>query len=565
MPAFQNPVLPGCHPDPSVVRVGAEYFLVTSSFGYFPGIPVHRSTDLVTWELVGHVLTRPEQAPLAGLDVNDGVWAATIRHHAGVFYVVATVASGRRGASTFVATATDPAGPWSDPVPLEAEGIDPSLFVDADGRCWFTATRDAPEPAVTGPAELWLRELDLDTLRLTGPEHVLWHGALRGAWVEGPHLYLRDGRYWLIAAEGGTERNHAVTAASAPAVTGPYVTDPRSPLLTHRHLGPGHPVQNVGHADLVDTPDGATWALTLGVRPVDGAHTLGREAFLVPVEWTERGPVFAPGTGTVPLAGTTERGAEVGGAGAGGAGAGGAGAGGAGAPAPGTGDVESLALGQPLAAQGWSSLRGPVDHLVRPVTGGDGGAALELTPSPEPLHGTGTPAFVARRQQHVRFRATCRLRFATTSSGEEAGLAVLLHQQRVATLALSAGPDGQPEARLRMRTGDAVAELGAVAVPAGPVELAVTGDEQAYRFAATLPGGEARALGDVPRTAFATETAGGFLGVHLGVYAHADGEPTGARAVVEHVAYEPGAAPSGGAGTEAGAPVGDAALAGLPG
>ncbi|WP_431838058.1 glycoside hydrolase family 43 protein [Cellulomonas sp. Y8] len=550
MPAFQNPVLPGCHPDPSVVRVGAEYFLVTSSFGYFPGIPVHRSTDLVTWELVGHVLTRPEQAPLAGLDVNDGVWAATIRHHAGVFYVVATVASGRRGASTFVATATDPAGPWSDPVPLEAEGIDPSLFVDADGRCWFTATRDAPEPAVTGPAELWLRELDLDTLRLTGPEHVLWHGALRGAWVEGPHLYLRDGRYWLIAAEGGTERNHAVTAASAPAVTGPYVTDPRSPLLTHRHLGPGHPVQNVGHADLVDTPDGATWALTLGVRPVDGAHTLGREAFLVPVEWTERGPVFAPGTGTVPQAGTTERGAA---------------ARGAGASAPGAAGVEALALGDPLAAQGWSSLRGPVDHLVRPVTGVDGGAALELTPSPEPLHGTGTPAFVARRQQHVRFRAACRLRFATTSSGEEAGLAVLLHQQRVATLALSAGADGRPEARLRMRTGDAVAELGAVAVPAGSVELAVTGDEQAYRFAATLPGGEVRALGDVPRTAFATETAGGFLGVHLGVYAQADGEPTGARAVVEHVAYEPTVAPPGGAAAEAGAPAGDPALAGLPG
>lgn len=554
MPAFQNPVLPGCHPDPSVVRVGAEYFLVTSSFGYFPGIPVHRSTDLVTWELVGHVLTRPEQAPLAGLDVNDGVWAATIRHHAGVFYVVATVARGRRGASTFVATATDPTGPWSDPVPLEAEGIDPSLFVDADGRCWFTATRDAPEPAVTGPAELWLRELDLATLRLTGPEHVLWHGALRGAWVEGPHLYLRDGRYWLIAAEGGTERNHAVTAASAPAVTGPYVTDPRSPLLTHRHLDPGHPVQNVGHADLVDTPDGATWALTLGVRPVDGAHTLGREAFLVPVEWTERGPVFAPGTGTVPLAGTTERGA-------GGDGAAGPGGGAVDA----AGDVEALALGDPLAAQGWSSLRGPVDHLVRPVTGADGGAALELTPSSEPLHGTGTPAFVARRQQHVGFRMTCRLRFATTSAGEEAGLAVLLHQQRVATLALSAGADGRPEARLRMRTGDAVAELGTVAVPAGPVELAVTGDERAYRFAATLPGGEVRALGEVPRTAFATETAGGFLGVHLGVYAHADGEPTGTRAVVERVAYEPGATPSGGAGDEAGAPVGDPALAGLPG
>jgi alpha-N-arabinofuranosidase len=550
VPAFQNPVLPGCHPDPSVCRVGDTYYLVTSSFGYFPGIPVHRSTDLVHWELVGHVLTRPEQAPLAGLDVNDGVWAATIRHHAGVFYVVATIARGRRGASTFVVTATDPAGSWSDPVPLEADGIDPSLFVDDDGRCWFTATRDAPEPAVTGPAELWLRELDLATLRLTGPEHVLWHGALRGAWVEGPHLYLRDGRYWLIAAEGGTERNHAVTAASAPAVTGPYVTDPRSPLLTHRHLGPGHPVQNVGHADLVDTPDGATWALTLGVRPVDGGHTLGREAFLVPVEWTERGPVFAPGTGTVPLVGTTERGAagdEV-----------------ATAPAPGI--AETLALADPLPAQGWSSLRGPVDHLMRPIAGGAGGAALELTPAAEPLHGTGTPAFVARRQQHIRFRARCTLQFATTSPGEEAGLAVLLHQQRVATLAVSADADGRPEARLRMRTGDTVATLGAASVPDGSIELVVTGDERAYRFAVVLPGGAGLALGEVPRTAFATETAGGFLGVHLGVYAQAAGAPTGARAVVEHAAYEPVAGPLGGAHPTAWEADGvvDAALAGIP-
>ncbi|RMI06865.1 glycoside hydrolase family 43 protein [Cellulomonas triticagri] len=518
MPAFQNPVLPGCHPDPSVCRVGDTYYLVTSSFGYFPGIPVHRSTDLVHWELVGHVLTRPEQAPLAGLDVNDGVWAATMRHHAGRFYVVATVARGRRGASTFVVTATDPAGPWSDPVPLEADGIDPSLFVDDDGRCWFTATRDAPEPAVTGPAELWLRELDLATLRLTGPEHVLWHGALRGAWVEGPHLYLRDGRYWLIAAEGGTERNHAVTAASAPAVTGPYATDPRSPLLTHRHLGPGHPVQNVGHADLVDTPDGATWALTLGVRPVDGAHTLGREAFLVPVEWTERGPVFAPGTGTVPATGST-------------------GLPGPTAPDDRPGGAEVLTLDAPLAAQGWSSLRGPVDHLVRPA---DDGRGLALTPTAATLWGTGTPALVARRQQHLRFRLRCRLAFATTSSHEEAGVTVLLHQQRLATLAVSAGPDGEPVARLRMRTGDVVADLAGVPVLERDaiVELVVRGDEQSYRFAVVLPGGDERVLGEVPRTAFATETAGGFLGVHLGVHAQTTGTPTGARAVVSHVSYE---------------------------
>ncbi|MFD0476003.1 family 43 glycosylhydrolase [Nonomuraea thailandensis] len=180
------------------------------------------------------------------------MWAPTIRHHDGTFYVVSTLAVDRRGSLTFVVTATDPAGPWSDPVPLEAEGIDPSLFFDDDGRCWFTACRDAEGDG--GPGELWMRELDLDRLRLAGPTHVLWHGAVRGAWVEAPHLYKHDGVYHLIAAEGGTERNHSVTAARSGAVTGPYVTDPRSPLLTHRHRGPDEPVHNVGHVDLVDTP-----------------------------------------------------------------------------------------------------------------------------------------------------------------------------------------------------------------------------------------------------------------------------------------------------------------------
>jgi len=509
--------------------VGDEYYLVTSSFGYFPGIPVHRSRDLVRWELVGHVLDRPEQVPLAGLAVDDGVWAATIRHHDGVFYVVATVARGRRGALSFVATARDAAGPWSDPVRLEADGIDPSLFFDDDGRCWYSATRDAPEPAVTGPAELWLRELDLTNLRLTGPEHVLWHGALRGQWVEGPHLYRRDGRYWLIAAEGGTERHHAVTAASADAVTGPYATDPRSPLLTHRHLGPGFPVQNVGHADLVDAPDGSTWALTLGVRPVDGTHTLGREAFLVPVTWTPAGPVFAPGSGVVPFSGTTD--------GPGSPAAPRTGPAAAPEPAPGP---EHLRPDLPGAAQGWSSLRGPVGHLVRAVADG---SALELRPTTETLTGSGTPTFLARRQQHLEFRAGCRVRFTAGRPDEEAGLAVVLHERRFATLTVSADATGGAVARLAARAGDGTELLAEVPVPAGAVELAVAGDAEAYRFTVAAPGGGARELGRIPRPFFATEVAGGFLGVHLGLYAASAGEPTGARAVVDRVVYRPGAAP----------------------
>lgn len=505
MRAVANPVLPGCHPDPSVCRAGDAYYLVVSSFGYYPGIPVYRSDDLHDWRLVGHVLDRPDQIDLRDLDLSDGVWAATIRYHEGTFFVVCALARGRTGARTVLVTATDPAGPWSDPVVLDADGIDPSLFFDDDGRCWFTATRDATSPTATGPGELWLRELDLATLRLTGPTHVLWHGALGGQWVEGPHLYRRDGRYLLLAAEGGTECHHAVTAAVAPRVTGPYTTDPRSPLLTHRHLGPGQAVQNVGHADLVDTPDGATWAVVLGVRPVDGTHVLGRETFLVPVEWTAAGPVLAPDTGVVT--------ARTGGR-------------------PGT---ESLDPAMPLPAQGWSSLRGPVDHAVSATPAG-----LVLTPTPEPLGGRGTPAFVGRRQQHERFRFTCRLRLDGATGAEQAGVAVLQHQDRFVTLALGLDAAGRPEVRVVARTREGEDVLARARVAGTDVVLAVTGDGADYTLAAgTGPRGATEVLARVERAFLSTERAGGFLGVHVGVFADGATGPSRARAFTEDLVYAP--------------------------
>ncbi|SEF98008.1 alpha-N-arabinofuranosidase [Nonomuraea solani] len=511
MPTFRNPVLPGCHPDPSICRVGEDYYLVTSSFAYYPAIPVFHSRDLVRWRQLTHVLNRPGQLPLQGLDVSDGVWAPTVRHHDGRFYVVSTLAVNRRGHLTFVVTADDPAGPWSDPVPLEAEGIDPSLFFDDDGRCWLTACRDA---VTGGPGELWMRELDLDRLELAGPTHVLWQGAVRGAWVEAPHLYKRDGVYHLIAAEGGTERNHSVTAARAGAVTGPYVTDPRSPLLTHRHRGPDEPVHNVGHADLVDTPGGETWAVTLGVRPIDGTHTLGREVFLVPVGWTAHGPVFAPETGGVQL---TER-------------------------LPGL-----AAFSQPVAASRtsfdspelgleWSSLRGPVTDLIRPAAGG----GLEIDAAPEPLGSTGVPAFVARRQQHVRCHVQARIGFSATLPSEEAGLAVFQNQDQHATLALTVDADGEARAVLTLREAGTSAVLATAPLTSGEAVLSVESDESGYTFRVQdCDTGRRLDLATVERPFFSTERAGGFVGVHLGLYATANGRAGGGRARVHWFDYQP--------------------------
>ncbi|WP_263118518.1 glycoside hydrolase family 43 protein [Cellulomonas fimi] len=290
-----NPVLAGCYPDPSVCRVGEWFYVVNSTFEYLPGLPVHRSRDLVHWEPVGHAVT--DRLDLAGVGSSRGLYAPTLRHHDGRFWLVCTAVD---AGGHFLLTAEDAAGPWSAPMWLAGEGIDPSLFVDDDGRVWFHATRPAADPEWDGQTEIWLREL-VDGA-LVGPEHVLWTGAVRGAvWSEGPHLYRIDGQYYLLTAEGGTEFHHAVVVARADRVTGPYLGDPANPVLTHRHLGRDVDVAAVGHADLVQAVDGSWWALLLGVRPYGGFHhNLGRETFLVPVTWQDGWPVFAPGEGRVP-------------------------------------------------------------------------------------------------------------------------------------------------------------------------------------------------------------------------------------------------------------------------
>jgi xylan 1,4-beta-xylosidase len=506
MPEFTNPVIPGFHPDPSVCRVGDDYYLVVSSFAFLPGVPVFHSRNLVDWEPIGHVFDRPGVVDLTGIEVSDGIWAPTIRHHEGLFYLVTTIARARQGAVTLLATASDPAGPWSDPVVLDAEGIDPSLFFDADGRCWFTACRDAAEPAVTGPAELWLRELDLVGLALVGPSHVLWHGAQRGSWVEAPHLYRRDGAYFLLAAEGGTEGNHAVTAARAESVTGPYRGDPRNPLLTHRHLSAGTPIQNVGHADLVETAAGQTWAVVLGTRPMSGFHTLGREVFLVPVEWTAAGPVFAPGTGQVraietrPLVGT--------------------------GPADRAGGVSEPGAGTPE----WLGLR-----ALPPVAGPAGEVVLPLRP--DTLAGTGRPAFLGRRQAHPEFMASVLVDFDPARAGEEAGLAV--HQGSTGYVTATVQRlDGQRSIALTVVAGVATTREQRILPVAGPVRIFVSGVGLDYRVE-YLPGPdtERRLLGAVDGRILSTERAGGFVGVVLGPYATSNGRATTAAATFTEFSY----------------------------
>jgi xylan 1,4-beta-xylosidase len=285
-----TPIIPGFHPDPSICRVGDEYFIANSSFEYAPGVPIWRSADLLEWTLVGNALTRASQLTPSRGAANSGIYAPTLRHHDGRFWLVTTnVEEVQRG--HLIVSAVDPAGPWSDPVHVRGTvGIDPDLFWDEDGVCHLTWASFLP--TLHGVASA---PIDPTTGEFLAEPALLWPGTGMAA-PEGPHLYRREGWWYLLLAEGGTERGHAVTVARARELDGPWEPAPHNPILSHRSLD--HPVQNTGHGDLVQLSDGS-WAMAhLGVRPrgqTPRFHTNGRETFLVGIDWVDGWPVVDEG------------------------------------------------------------------------------------------------------------------------------------------------------------------------------------------------------------------------------------------------------------------------------
>jgi beta-xylosidase len=287
---FPSPLIPGFNPDPSVVAVGGAYFLVTSTFEYLPGIPVYRSTDLTDWTHIGNVATRPEQAGVADVPTGGGVWAPTIRYHDGKFYVIVTIAMTPRGCVVF--TATDPAGPWSDGTTIDGiNGVDPDLAWDDDGTAYVTFSGLATGGGQAGQ-HLGIQQarVDLAAGRALERSRSLWSGTgLK--FPEAPHLYRRGCTWYLVIAEGGTERGHAVSVARGPSPEGPFAGCPANPVLSARSTS--RPVQNTGHADLVATPDGGDALVLLGTRPQGATQSfspLGRETFITPVTWADGWP-----------------------------------------------------------------------------------------------------------------------------------------------------------------------------------------------------------------------------------------------------------------------------------
>ena len=472
---YRNPVVPGFHPDPSVCRVGEDYYLVTSSFEYFPGIPVFHSRDLVHWRQLGHVLTRPSQLDLRGARSSGGIYAPTIRWHDGRFWVIVTNVS---HGGNFMVWAQDANGPWSDPIYIDQGGIDPSLFFDDDGRVYYTGTHWA-EGELPGIA---MFEIDMRTGAKLSEPAVVWHGT-GGRCPEGPHLYKIGGRYYLMIAEGGTEYGHSVTIAVSDSVRGPYEPCPRNPILTqNRLMAEDCEIQGAGHAELVEDHRGNWWMFFLGYRLSEAYfHHLGRETFLAPVTWEEGWPRV---NGGEPIRG------EMAG------------------PLPAWEDAQDAPVRDDFSAGigcVWNWLRNPVAENYA-----CDGAGLSLKGTDVGLSDGANPTFLGRRQEQFNMRCGTLVQ----SAEGEVGLTVFYNEAHHYDLCLENG-----EVLLKKRVGD----MACVAFRApwhGPCVLRVEADRKRYAFSYGAPGGERRDAGTALTRLISTEaTSLSFTGVYLGLYA----------------------------------------------
>lgn len=535
---LQNPLLQGFYPDPSIVRVEDDFYMVTSSFSYFPGVPVFHSQDLAHWEQIGHVLNRTTQLPLGADFISGGIYAPTIRYKDGMFYVITTNV-GHGG--NFIVTAEKPEGPWSEPHWIDgAEGIDPSLFWDDDGTAYYTGTSDSN--SMRGQ-EIWISEIDLNTFELVGEKKKIWGGAMKNAWCpEAPHLYKKDGWYYLMIAEGGTGYFHSVTIARSRTVTGYYEGYDGNPILTHRNLGHDALITNTGHADLVELKDGSWYMVFLASRPYGGQHkNMGRETFIAPMIWEDGWPVVCPGKGVVEWS----------------------------YPAPELPeykvekkketdhfDTEELGmewnfLGTPKAdmfklENSCLSIR----TLARPLEWlGQEHAKAMLADKEKSVNCAG---FVGRRQQHKSYQVEVKMKFLPKEE-QTAGLIILQNNYHSLRLEMAL-ENGEKVLRVikgyTTLTADETYGIipkpyqkkccGKICWKPDTVILKIRASEQEHRFSVCDENGMETVLADgIDGGILGSETAGGFVGAYIGMFASGNGREGQNFADFDYFTYHP--------------------------
>lgn len=515
---IQNPILSGFYPDPSICQVEGKYYMVNSSFGYFPGLPLFESNDLVTWNQIGHAMTDPTELNLDGYGISEGLFAPAIRYHQGTFHITCTIVDSLT--HNFVITAKNPKGPWSSPHHWPAiDGIDPSLFFDGE-KAYLIYNSIPPdnESQYDGHRTIRIWEVDLNTLDLIGEEKILVNGGTdwskNPVWIEGPHILKKHGYYYLLAAQGGTSDQHSEVVFRSENVMGPYQSYDQNPILTQRHLPSDRPspATCTGHADLVQAPDSSWWGVFLGCRPYtkEGHFNTGRETFMAPVKWENQWPIFDLGGERVKsqypiswqLDSENENSVET------------------------QGSWRDDFKDSVLKGQ-WVFLRTPQTAWFTLNVGG-----LELALRPEQISELSSPSFLGVRQKGMNSSATTSISFSTKLPNEKAGLAIFQNRAHYYFFCLSSN-EGVPVVQLYKAKEDGMDLIQEEKWKGkGGAILQVVSEKEFYHFnyknketdewISFVQGVDAKFL--------STKVAGGFVGAMYALYATSQGQPTDNKA-----------------------------------
>jgi alpha-N-arabinofuranosidase len=520
-----NPILAGFYPDPSVLKVGSDYYLINSTFSYFPGLPVFHSKDLKNWKQIGNVISRPSQMNFLEHRMTRGLFAPAIDYHNGTYYVTCTLID--KGGN-FVVTAKNPAGPWSDPTWIrEVRGIDPSLYFD-DDKAYIVYNSDAPDnkPQYPGHRTIRMYEFDPVKLKIVGEEKILVNGGVdlskKPVWIEGPHFLKKDGWYYLYAAEGGTSVNHSEVVLRSKSIWGPFVPYERNPILTQRDLPPDrkHPVTSTGHAQLVEGPDGKTYAIFLAVRPYRGNYyNTGRETFIAPVEWIDGWPVVDPAHKEVQYRYNVNY-KEI---------------------------KQKNALPQSGNFQYTLTFEKELDPALVFLRTVDSSSfslskakGLTLKLKPETCMDTGDPSFIGKRQQHLYCSAETEVDFSPKSDNEKAGLIIFQDEKHFYYLSKSMNQGKAVVQLFKSNTESETMDLLAeVPVTSDKVKFRIDAAGEQYSFHYAVKPNDWVLLKDkVDGTFLSTEVAGGFIGCVFGMYATSSGVETSNTASFGYLRYE---------------------------
>ena len=506
---FYSPILQGCYPDPSITRKGDDYYLVNSSFAFFPGVPIFHSKDLVNWTQIGHVLNRESQLNLTNVEMREGIYAPDIMYnpHNDTFYMITTHIGG--GWGNLVVKTQDPSQEWSDPIMLDFDGIDPALFFDTDGKA-YVVHNDAPEQALyEGHRVIKIWDYDIETDQvITGSDQVIVDGGVdisqQPIWIEGPHIYKKNDKYYLMCAEGGTGDWHSEVIFVSDHPKGPYTPSANNPILSQRYLSPtrSNQVDWAGHADLVETPTGEYYGVFLGIRPNnEGLVNTGRETFILPVEWDGEFPVFV--NGLIPLTpklklpqGAINQTGQNG-------------------YFPNGNFAFIDTFDTPQLDHRWIAVRGPRETFANLTAHG-----LEITPNPVAVNERKPISALFHRQQHKTYSATTTLDYQPQSEQDIAGL--ICYQNEAYNYTFGLTKEGEQDCLILLRTENGITSQIAKDYIAlnGPIHLQVEANENNYRFNYAFDDEPLTNLGGtVSGDILSTNVAGGFTGSLIGLYA----------------------------------------------